>query len=280
MTDLETSLRQHLHDSLDPLQPGPAFSENVVRAGQRQRRRRLGAALSVAVLLLGTGSAALLTRHKDNPRTQLASSLGNRSLDYATALARGEVETVREAMTPSVKTSLSADLLRTGWREVESAYGRVRSIGTAVHEGGSLDTWRVPVTLDRGSVNIRLTYDEAGRVIGVTVLTAGATSNSPLLEPATRQLVADLAAGRFDAAGARFDARMRSALPVDTLRRGWQDAAVRNHGGFLRIAGITTLHVNGSTVQRALCDMQRGQLVVQVAYNDSGQITGLFLLEK
>lgn len=280
MTEMESALRDHLHASLDPLQSGPTTTEDAVRAGRRRTRVRKGVAATMAVAAVGLGSVVLFTSHDSGSRSQVASSsLGARTAAYARNLTNDDVGALRDAMTASTRAALTAELLHRGWAEVKSAYGEVRSVGAAVHDGDSPDTWRVPVTMQNGTVNVRVSYNHAGQVIGVTVLSAGATSSNPLLEPATRRLVADLAAGRYTAARARFDDRMRSGLPADELGLAWRLEAVRRHGGFVRIASITTLQVKGNTVQRALCDMGKGQMVVQVAYDDSGQVTGLFLLE-
>jgi hypothetical protein len=285
MTDVETVLRSGLHAQLDDIEPSTLTAQRALRAGRRAHRARsvVVAAAAGAVLLTG-GLTAALRAGDDKAAESIApaSQLTTRAVTYVEQFRAGDFATIRTDMTAGTRGVLTESTLRSGWRETVAAYGSPTGIGDPVVESGSVVTVRVPVRFQRGEINFRVTYGGDGRVIGVTLLTAGLRrlpAAPSALETTARQVVDDLAAGRYENGRSHFDANMTQKLPTDALRSAWQQVAIEQHGGLVSVGGLTATEVGGHTVLDVFCTMHRGELKVRVAFDDVGRIAGLFLLE-
>ncbi|MCA1711586.1 MAG: DUF3887 domain-containing protein [Actinobacteria bacterium] len=283
---METVLRTQLHDRLDDLAPSTLTAQLAVRNGQRARRRRMAAIAGSTVMVLvaaGVTSAALSGRGQSSPESIVAASaLPSRAVTYAEQFRAGDFATIRGDMTPQTRAVLTEATLRSGWSQVVAAFGRVTSLGgpTVTPDGGS--TVLVPLRFARGAVDMRVTYDGHGSVIGVTLLNAGLTelpADAAAFETAAREIVAELDGGQFADVYARFDVTMAKALPIETLRGAWQEIAISKHGGFVAAGGATARQSSGATVVDVFCTMRKGELKVRVSFDKSRRITGLYLLE-
>ena len=285
MTDVETLLRSQLHDQLDHLQPSTLTGQQALRLGRRARRRRTAvAAITAAVALLGgVASGAALLRSGTEPRDSVvaAPGLADRTTTYAEQFRDGDFAGIRADMTPEVRTHLSEQRLKDVWQECIELFGPfVRTVPPPTRDPGSRDTYLLRLQFSKGDVNMRVTYADDGAVIGVTLLSAQVEELDAVpseLVAASRQIVADLAHGRYEDVRSRFDERMTALLSVDELRDGWQAAALDKHGGYVSTDGMRATRVLGNTVVDVFCTMQRGELKVRISFDDRGAVSGLLL---
>ncbi|MBS0194830.1 MAG: alpha/beta fold hydrolase [Proteobacteria bacterium] len=89
-------------------------------------------------------------------------------------------------------------------------------------------------------------------------------------------LLDDMDAGHFDAAHARFDAKMAAALDVAKLKDVW--VSVGQQFGKLHTRGAASSQsVQGMTVVSIALHCERGELLAQVATDADGKIAGFFI---
>ncbi|MDX6200482.1 MAG: uncharacterized protein QOJ79_3633 [Actinomycetota bacterium] len=285
MTDVETILHSRLHEQLDDIAPSSLTTQHALRAGHRARRRRSAAVAAVAVVaLLGgaTTGVALLRSGSDHSESVIAAApLADRTLAYAEQFRDGNFASIRSDMTPDVRAQLSERRLKDAWQMAVETFGPfAHPDPPAIRDAGSRATYLLRLHFDKGDVNMRVTYDDDGAVIGLTLLSAQVEKLATVpadLAAASRQIVDDLAQGRFDSVRTRFDDRMSRLLPVQKLRDGWQTAAVQEHGGFISTGGMTATRVLGATVVDVFCTMKRGELKVRISFDDRGAVIGLLL---
>lgn len=283
MTDVESVLRERLHAELDSLEPSTLIAREALRSGHRARRRRTAVlSAAAAVVLIGGGvlTASVLGRPTPARDSVVATGgLADRTVTYAEQFRDGDFASIRNDMTPEVRPLLPESRLRSVWQQAIAALGPLVRIPPAVKDNGPA-TYLSALHFRSGDAHLRVTYDDAGRVIGITLLTASVEKLDVVpsaLADTSRQVVDALAHGRYDEVRKRFDTTMTRLLTVDQLRDGWQQAAVREHGGFVSTGGMTATKVRGATVVDVFCTMKRGELRVRISYDDAGLISGLLL---
>ena len=287
MNDVETVLRTHLHDRLDLLEPSTLTAQQAVRRGQRAHRRRTAIVAAGAALVLvasGVTATALIRSSGGDTRESVtaAAGLSARSVTYAEQFRDGDFASIRKDMAPDVRELLPEQRLRSVWQLALDDLGPLVRIEPAVLDADSDATYLMPLHFARGQANMRVTYDESGAVIGVTILNAQVEKLDavpPQLASAARQLVADLAAERYDSVRAHFDANMTSKFSTAALRAAWEQVGVHQHGGFVSAGGLSGTKVAGTTVVDVFCTMKKGELKVRMSFDGAGRISGLFLLE-
>ncbi len=284
MTDVETLLRHRLHAELDGLEPSTLTARAAVRAGHRARRRRTAVvAAATALVVIGGGVTGLSLVDRGAPARDsifATGGLADRTAAYAEQFRDGDFASIRRDMTPEVRDLLPESKLRTVWQEAVTDLGALVGVTPAVKDSDSTETYRSPLHFRSGEANLRVTYDGAGRVIGITLLNASVERLDvvpPALASTSDEVVDALAQGRYEEVRARFDNTMTQLLTVAQLRDGWRQAAVREHGGFVATASITATKMRGATVVDVLCTMKRGELRVRISYDNAGLINGLLL---
>lgn len=87
------------------------------------------------------------------------------------ALARGEFERVAEALHPEVRQALPAATLRQVWEGLVAQVGAFRKVaGTRPGEPGAGDAVFVVCEFERATLDVRLAFDPAGRIVGLNIL--------------------------------------------------------------------------------------------------------------
>jgi YD repeat-containing protein len=286
MTDVETLLRNGLHDQLDGLQPSTLTASGALRAGHRARRRRtaLVSATAALAVLAGVATGVTLLRNdtSSNDSVVAASALADRTATYAEQFRDGDFAGIRADMTPEVRSQLSEKQLRDTWQLAMDDLGPLVRITPPVLESGNPATYLTPLHFRSGDANMRVTYDSSGAVIGITLLSAQVEPLDTVpaaLASESRQIVADLVAGRYDAVRSRFDATMTRKFSAAALSSAWRQVAVDMHGGFVSTGGLTATRISGNTVVDVFCTMHKGELKVRIAFDQQGLISGMFLLE-
>lgn len=90
-----------------------------------------------------------------------------------------------------------------------------------------------------------------------------------------KQLVLNLAAGRFSKVEARFNARMSKALPEQKLPALW-NGLIGNVGKFESIKEARSFGQNGFYVVDVACRFERAALTTQITFSSDGKVAGLF----
>jgi dienelactone hydrolase len=110
---------------------------------------------------------------------------------------------------------------------------------------------------------------------GNGALASEPSSSGPALDGA--RFVELMAAGDFAAADARFDARMKSALPEEKLRDVWQTLQ-KQAGPFKARLQTRVEKQRGYDVVFVTCQFERATLDAKVVFDAAGQIAGLFFV--
>jgi hypothetical protein len=286
MTDVETLLRNGLHEQLDGITPSTLIASGALRAGHRARRRRTALVSATAALAVLAGVATGVTLLRDdtssNDSVIAAPALADRTATYAEQFRDGDFAGIRADMTPLVRSLLSEKQLHDTWQLALETFGPLVRITPPVLESGNPATYLMPLHFRKGDANMRVTYDRDGAVIGITLLSSQVElldTVPPALANASRQVVDDLVAGRYDAVRGRFDANMTRKFSTAALSSAWRQVAVDMHGGFVSTGGLTATRISGNTVVDVFCTMHKGELKVRIAFDKQERISGLFLLE-
>ncbi len=112
-------------------------------------------------------------------------------------------------------------------------------------------------------------------VLVVVPLAVVVAQDASTLETAARALVRNLAGGRYGAVTARFDDRMRTALPAEKLAAVWKQITGQA-GAFEAITGVESQSAGAHTLVLVTCRFSRMPLVAKVAFDGSGRVAGLF----
>ena len=95
-------------------------------------------------------------------------------------------------------------------------------------------------------------------------------------EAIAREIVAKLEAHDYAAVEARFDDKMRAALPADKLEATWKQLATAV-GAFDRIEAASTKDEAGAHVVSLTAHFARARLVLLLAVDDGGKVGGFFI---
>lgn len=92
-----------------------------------------------------------------------------------------------------------------------------------------------------------------------------------------KPFVTQLAQGQFEKAAKQFDKTMAENLPPEKLKAVW-NSLVAQAGDFKSIDGTRTEQFGGYRIVYVTCVFQKGSLDAKIAFNDSGQIAGLYFV--
>jgi dienelactone hydrolase len=90
----------------------------------------------------------------------------------------------------------------------------------------------------------------------------------------TEQVLDDLMTGKVDATYALFNETMKKAITAEQLKGLWPQIELQ-YGAFDYLQGIQQSTVQGYSVNTATCVFENGTLLINVAFDDSGNIAGL-----
>lgn len=90
----------------------------------------------------------------------------------------------------------------------------------------------------------------------------------------TEQVLDDLMTGEVDSTYAMFDENMKKAITAEQLKTLWPQIELQ-YGAFDYLQGIEQSTVQGYNVNMATCVFENGTLLINVAFDDSGNIAGL-----
>jgi len=115
-------------------------------------------------------------------------------------------------------------------------------------------------------------------VAGLAILLAGSVAGAwpqAQLEPAARAFVAEMVAGKFDNAAARFDETMAKVMPAAKLAETW-NTVLAQVGEYREITGAQQTETQGYQVVLLTTRFEKTSLFVRVVFDGQGRIGGLF----
>jgi hypothetical protein len=95
-------------------------------------------------------------------------------------------------------------------------------------------------------------------------------------ESAARELLANIVAKNYTAAAKNFDDRMMAALPPAKLREVMENQIQPQIGTFRAVKEVKTVSDGGYTVIVLVSEFEKGLVNVQVAFDSSGKVGGLY----
>ena len=116
-------------------------------------------------------------------------------------------------------------------------------------------------------------------VAGILMGTAGqaAQLQPPDWEARAREVVQDLASGKFDAVEAQYDDAMAAALPHGKLAETWT-GLLAQAGPFQKITAIQSSPVQTYQRVSVTCEFEKAELIAQVVFEANGKLAGLRFL--
>jgi len=295
MTELESALREGLHDRLDQV-----GSDSVGDLGRgvpyraARIRRRHAALVSVAaasVLLAGVGAAIAVPRWREAPATVRVtvdpsptptpggSEVASRTEEYVRQFAAGDFESIREDMTTTARTALTVDRISTVWRSMVGS-GSAVDIGPA--QSSKTGDRRVGFAVAESrqyAGTVYVVFDD-GKVSGLLMVASnrqGASQTDPSVRRA-EQIVEQLASN--DVAGARrdFDETMLAGLSEEQLSSTWAQVE-RTYGPWQSHGDhLVTVTRSGFRVVDVISYFYEGVMKVRVSFDDRRRVAGLYVL--
>ncbi|MBV8692171.1 MAG: DUF3887 domain-containing protein [Actinobacteria bacterium] len=131
--------------------------------------RAAAVAVAVAIgLVLMVSACGTKTKAARGP-------FSSRAAEVTTDLGAGKFDAVAAMFGPVMKGSLSVSRMATDWQGYEVTYGRYRRHGTPKSVmKGQVDVERVPVTMEQGKGEVRVSFDRDGTIAGLYFLKADA----------------------------------------------------------------------------------------------------------
>lgn len=107
--------------------------------------------------------------------------------------------------------------------------------------------------------------------------TPSVAANSKDIVSIATEFVDQVSSGQYDKAEEKFDVTMKSALPASQLKAVWTSATLQA-GPFVKVAGTRRANVQGGDVVYVTCQFQKTSADIQIAFNASKQISGLYVV--
>lgn len=128
-------------------------------------------------------------------------------------------------------------------------------------------------------IAVLVLFPMAAKYAGGSGGESGGTDGGAVPEAATQVAQAAATAltqGDMAAVAAKFDATMKAALPPDKLQASW-GPVTGQFGAFKSLGTPKASKAHGQNVIVIPCTMERGSVNLQVAVNDAGEISGLYV---
>ncbi|MGZ7032393.1 MAG: peptidoglycan DD-metalloendopeptidase family protein [Thermoanaerobaculia bacterium] len=110
----------------------------------------------------------------------------------------------------------------------------------------------------------------------ITTLLIASPCRPADFEAAAREVLANIVAKNYTAAAKNFDDRMMAALPPAKLREVMENQILPQIGAFRAVRDVKTMTDSGYTIIVLVSEFEKGPINVQVAFDTSGKVAGLF----
>jgi hypothetical protein len=198
------------------------------------------------------------------------------------ALAQGQWAKVEARFDQRMKAALPAEKLEGVWKQITDTNGAFeRVLDVKVEEKSGYHIAVVSCAFARGNVDAKVVVDGAGRIAGLFFAPAAPPASSPGPPPdyaaIARETVTALVQEKFASIEARFDQRMKTALPESKLSATWRQITAQA-GDFKHISRVKLSEQDGYHVAMVACVFAHASLDAKVVMDADGRIAGLFFV--
>jgi uncharacterized protein DUF3887 len=195
--------------------------------------------------------------------------------DIMEDFARDRLASVRERFSADLKDSVSESDLkdaRDELTEIAGAFQSQISQTTRTVEGEPIYVSKSQ--FEHYKVELKLMFDDANQI---TYLRIAAISDLSLerMEASARAIADLLRQQQFDEVSSKFNERMKSQMSPDRLRASWTH--VMMHLGAVKSIKSARKDPESDRVD-VRCDFENGPMVVRVAFDLAGKVSGLWML--
>ena len=195
--------------------------------------------------------------------------------DVMAEFARGEIAAVRERFSADLKDSVSENDLKNAREKMGDAagtFGSQISQTARTVQGGPVYVSKSQ--FEHFKVELKLSFDDANRITDFRI--APVSDLNPEAMEATARAVADLLhREHFAEVNSQFTDRMKESMPTDRLQGSWMH--VMTHLGPFKSIRSARKDPESDRVD-VRCEFENGPIIVRVAFDPFGKISGLWML--
>jgi Protein of unknown function (DUF3887) len=195
--------------------------------------------------------------------------------DVMADFAHGEVVSVRARFSDDLKDSVSETDLKTAQQKMVEDAGNFQSqISQTTRTVQGEPLYVSKSQFEHFKVELKLSFDEANRITDFRI--APVSDLSPEAMEASARAVADLLhREHFAEVNSKFTDRMKESMPTDRLQGSWMH--VMTHLGPFKNIRSARKDPESDRVD-VRCDFENGPIIVRVAFDPFGKISGLWML--
>jgi hypothetical protein len=189
----------------------------------------------------------------------------------------GDFAAAAKDFNDSMRASSTPEVLKTVKRELDEKSGEFQNVTETRHtKDAGFKTVEFICAYEKGPVDVTVTFDHYDKVGAIGVKRLIDEKPDTTLETAARQLVDDLAARRFEAAGKSFDDIMLRQLPPAKLEALSQDVA-RRYGTFKSVTKVAQRPEKAYRVIDLTAAFDRSPALFSVTFDGAGRIAGVHI---
>jgi hypothetical protein len=195
--------------------------------------------------------------------------------DVTANFAQGEFASIRQRFSDDLKGAVSENDLKDARDELGDSAGAFQSqISQTTRTVQGQPIYVSKSQFEHFKVELKMMFDDANRITDFRI--APLSDLSPeSMEAAARAITALLQQQHFAEVNAKFTQRMKETMPTDRLQGSWMH--VMTHLGAFK--NIRSAHKDPETdMVNVRCDFENGQIIVRLAFNPAGKISGLWML--
>lgn len=195
--------------------------------------------------------------------------------DVMEQFAHGDLATIRERFSDELRSAVTASDVKDVHDEIVDVCGPFQAqISQTARVSQGEQVYVAKSQFTRYKVELRLTFDDAN---AITDFRIGPVSDMDpeAMEAAARAIADALRQQQFTDVYAKFNPRMKEAMPAERLEASW--GHVQTHLGPFKSIRSAKKDPDADRVD-VRCDFQNGQMIVRIAYDPEGKISGLWML--
>lgn len=195
--------------------------------------------------------------------------------DVMDEFARGSLDSVRDRFTAELKSSVTEGDMKDAHDQLVEICGPFQSqISQTARMSQGAPVYIAKSQFARYKVELRLAFDDANAISDFRI---GPISDmSPeAMEAAARAIADELGQRQFADVNAKFNSRMKEAMPTERLEASWTH--VMMHLGLFKSIKSARKDPDADQVD-VRCEFDNGPMIVRVAFDPAGKISGLWML--
>ena len=189
--------------------------------------------------------------------------------------AHGEVASVHARFSEDLKDAVSENDLKAARKDLGGSAGDFQSqISQTTRTVQGAPIYVSKSQFEHFKVELKLMFDDQNRITDFRI--APVSDLSPeSMEAAARAVTDLLRQERFAEVNAKFNGRMKESMPTDRLQGSWMH--VMTHLGPFKSIRSARKDPESDRVD-VRCEFENGPMIVRVAFEPSGNISGLWML--